>query len=90
MSRSRQFNDIRMKLERRISPKFKHTLEDEWPPSAQEVREIVAAIKRIDDGSFGYCIDCNMQMPKERLEARPQAARCCRCQQQIECRRIAG
>jgi hypothetical protein len=90
MSNSRQLKHVRMKLEHRISPKTQHTLEGDWPPSAQEVREIMAAIKRIDDGSFGYCIDCNMQMPKERLEARPHAARCCNCQQQLETRRLAG
>lgn len=41
-----------------------------------EREDIEAALKRIDDGTYGRCVDCGQPIPDERLEARPEAARC--------------
>jgi len=38
--------------------------------------EVRAAMRRIDDGTFGQCEDCRMPIPIERLDAIPYA-RCC-------------
>ena len=51
--------------------------------SAQR-REVVAALCRLDDGSYGRCVDCGSELPAERLEARPEAARCVSCQAEAE------
>lgn len=45
------------------------------------------AMARIDAGTYGKCIDCGQPLPDERLEARPEAARCVQCQQRFEGRR---
>ena len=42
--------------------------------------EILAALSRIQDGSYGTCADCGRPIPEGRLEARPEAARCVACQ----------
>jgi RNA polymerase-binding transcription factor len=42
--------------------------------------EILAALSRIQDGSYGTCADCGRSIPEGRLEARPEAARCVACQ----------
>ncbi|MGP8001861.1 MAG: TraR/DksA family transcriptional regulator [Streptosporangiaceae bacterium] len=42
--------------------------------------EILAALGRIQDGSYGMCADCGRPIPDGRLEARPEAARCVACQ----------
>ena len=42
--------------------------------------EILAALTRIQDGSYGTCADCGRSIPEGRLEARPEAARCVACQ----------
>jgi RNA polymerase-binding transcription factor DksA len=42
--------------------------------------EIVAALARIQDGSYGTCADCGRSIPEGRLEARPEASRCVNCQ----------
>lgn len=42
------------------------------------------ALQRIDDGTYGVCINCGRTLADERLEARPEAARCVQCQQQYE------
>ncbi len=41
---------------------------------------IMAALTRIQDGSYGQCVDCGKPIPEGRLEARPEAARCVTCQ----------
>jgi DnaK suppressor protein len=38
--------------------------------------QVVAALQRIEDGSFGRCVDCGKEIPAVRLEVRPEAARC--------------
>lgn len=42
--------------------------------------QIDAALERIDEGSFGWCIDCGAPISAGRLEAIPYAARCLSCQ----------
>ena len=46
--------------------------------------QIEAAIKRIEEGSYGRCEACGEQIPKTRLDAIPYAAECERCASQRE------
>ena len=34
---------------------------------------VAAALRRVDDGSYGVCTVCGQPIPRERLEARPTA-----------------
>jgi len=43
-----------------------------------------AALTRVDQGTYGRCVDCGRELPDERLEARPEAERCVDCQQKAE------
>jgi RNA polymerase-binding transcription factor len=49
--------------------------------------EVLAALARIDDGSYGKCVDCMGPVPEPRLEARPATARCVPCQAKRDRRR---
>lgn len=51
---------------------------------ASQRRQVLEALARIDDGSYGRCVDCGQPLPEERLEARPEAARCVSCQSRSE------
>jgi DnaK suppressor protein len=42
--------------------------------------EVLDALRRIEAGSYGICVDCRGEVPEGRLEARPEAARCVSCQ----------
>ena len=42
--------------------------------------EVLAALTRIDEDSYGKCVDCGHEIPEGRLDARPDAARCVGCQ----------
>lgn len=41
---------------------------------------LVAALRRLDDGTYGFCVTCGRPIGEERLEARPDADRCLPCQ----------
>lgn len=49
-----------------------------------ELRAIAAALGRIEQGSYGTCIDCGNEIPWARLEVQPAAARDIGCQQRWE------
>lgn len=43
------------------------------------IKVIEAAIKRIDDDDFGYCLVCGEDIPYERLKADPAVTKCIDC-----------
>ena len=41
---------------------------------------VLDALVRLDNGSYGVCVDCGQPVPEGRLEVKPEAARCLICQ----------
>ena len=50
----------------------------------EELRDIEAALARMDDGSYGSCVQCGGDIRFERLQANPSALRCIGCQSVYE------
>ncbi len=50
----------------------------------QQVKEIDEALERINSGEFGDCDNCGEQIPKGRLEVRPNARFCTLCKDEME------
>ncbi len=48
------------------------------------VREIDAALERIDAGTYGICVRCGQPIPEERLAAVPYAVLCVPCRREEE------
>lgn len=46
----------------------------------ESIREIDAALARIDAGTYGHCTECDRAIGPDRLEALPAAALCMSCQ----------
>lgn len=44
-----------------------------------EIAQLRAALARIDDGSFGYCVDCGEEIGAERLTRAPAVLKCMSC-----------
>jgi DnaK suppressor protein len=42
--------------------------------------EVLDALRRIELGTYGTCVDCGGGVPEGRLEAKPAASRCVSCQ----------
>jgi DnaK suppressor protein len=49
-----------------------------------ELRAIGAARQRIENGTYGQCINCETDIPYGRMEAQPTAERCAPCQEMYE------
>jgi DnaK suppressor protein len=49
-------------------------------PHARELAQIREALRRIDDGSYGLCLDCGDPIEERRLLALPATAYCTSCQ----------
>lgn len=45
-----------------------------------ELAEVAAALRRLAEGDYGQCVDCESAIPFERLKAEPAALRCVRCE----------
>ncbi|EGN76061.1 DnaK suppressor protein [Idiomarina sp. A28L] len=48
------------------------------------LRAITAALVRIDNDDFGYCIECGDEINEKRLEIDPTTAMCIQCMQELE------
>ncbi len=49
-----------------------------------ELHAVEAALKRIEEGTYGICVDCGGEIGYERLRAYPVARRCIACKQRYE------
>ncbi|HEY3018037.1 MAG TPA: TraR/DksA C4-type zinc finger protein [Gaiellaceae bacterium] len=58
-----------------------YTLEEN---SEHVLADIDAALRRIEDGTYGICTSCGKRIAEERLEARPWATLCIDCQRERE------
>jgi DnaK suppressor protein len=70
------------------SPELVDTANDQWDVrvmdrmSNSDVRMlglIVAALRRLERGTYGVCVDCQYTIPSARLAALPETDRCARC-----------
>jgi DnaK suppressor protein len=49
-----------------------------------EIAAVNAALQRLEDGSYGECVDCGRPIAEARLKVAPEAARCIHCQEKTE------
>lgn len=47
----------------------------------ERISQVEHALTRLDDGTYGQCERCGIQIPKARLEAFPAATLCVNCKQ---------
>ncbi len=48
------------------------------------IKKIKDALKRIEDGTYGYCDICGEEISLKRLEARPVTSKCISCKEDQE------
>jgi DnaK suppressor protein len=54
------------------------------------LKEVQAALNRIEEGTYGICLRCEEEIPEKRLHALPWAAYCVPCQEAIDKLRAEG
>lgn len=47
--------------------------------SHQQLADVNAALRKLDEGRYGFCDQCGLPIGAERLAARPAALTCVRC-----------
>ncbi|HEX9819968.1 MAG TPA: TraR/DksA family transcriptional regulator [Methylomirabilota bacterium] len=50
----------------------------------ERIERLTAALKRMDEGSYGTCVECGKSIAPARLRAIPEVATCVSCQEKIE------
>lgn len=50
----------------------------------KQLRQVLAALRRMDEEDYGYCELCDQPIPLARLQIRPEAALCLTCQSQAD------
>ena len=75
-------------VERSADPgdEIRHAMDREWvirglDATANTLRLVKAALLRIEDGSFGVCVECEEDINLKRLAAVPWASCCIQCQE---------
>ena len=49
-----------------------------------ELADVRAALKRVESGEYGQCLDCGIDIPLPRLKAQLHASRCVDCQSRLD------
>lgn len=73
--------DIADKAVSSYTREFLYSLNDAERNTIQQIEQ---AIARIDDGSFGFCLNCTNAMSEKRLTAIPWSRHCVDCQELAE------
>lgn len=60
---------------------LKSTMQD---TRLDEYRRLNRAIEKIEDGTYGICVDCDGPISEKRLSSFPNAERCLVCQEEFE------
>ena len=92
MTMSEEYLDGRMASLLAEREKLEHELQVKGILPYQEnqkrvtIAQINRAIKRIDLGNYGFCVekDCHKEIPRNRLENVAHAERCVECQRALE------
>lgn len=50
----------------------------------QERNQVYEALARLDEGTYGICVNCGRPIGEERMEVRPHADRCVECEERAE------
>ncbi len=51
---------------------------------AKKLKSIENALKRINEGKYGYCLQCGKKIPEGRLRAIPSSVLCVECKSENE------
>lgn len=65
--------------DRAIEAETDEVMESLGGAGLREIAQIEAALRRIDDGTYGYCVKCGEAIAVARLDLLPATPFCARC-----------
>jgi RNA polymerase-binding protein DksA len=54
------------------------------PATRQELADTLAALERMEEGTYGQCVECGDEISVSRLKALPYALKCIQCAEEAE------
>lgn len=54
------------------------------PRTRQELANVLAALERMEEGTYGQCIECGTEISTSRLKAIPHTLKCIECAEEDE------
>jgi DnaK suppressor protein len=57
---------------------------DNFERDSSQLTEVRSALRRVDDGAFGFCVGCEEKINPKRLAAVPWASFCIVCQEALD------
>jgi DnaK suppressor protein len=88
--RTEQLEDLAAQLGSTIGEPHREVAHALTGAAHQALRDIEAALRRLDDGSYGDCGRCRQPIRRDRLEAVPTSRYCSPCQYAADSRRTGG
>ena len=73
---ARDLKDLALELRRELA-RVERTLPH--GASSDELDDLLQALQRLDDGSYGICVGCARRIPTARLAVMPATRRCVDC-----------
>lgn len=67
-----------------IDPSNTEVLDPLTDSEEKLLEKIELALMKIENGSYGLCVNCDREIPRSRLEAKPSVSLCLACQRQHE------
>ncbi|NNK77372.1 MAG: TraR/DksA family transcriptional regulator [Litoreibacter sp.] len=65
--------------DRAVERETDEVLEQMGLSAAEEIRKIDAALERVEEGEYGFCVTCGSEISPERLDLLPFTPFCRRC-----------
>ncbi|KKP35634.1 MAG: DnaK suppressor protein [candidate division TM6 bacterium GW2011_GWF2_32_72] len=76
-----QVQDLGDQISSSTSETLRSSLQDS---DVEEYNRLIKALEMVQNGSYGVCEDCGMEISTKRLESYPDASRCISCQEIYE------
>jgi RNA polymerase-binding transcription factor DksA len=61
-----------------------HVLSKLGDAETRQLSQVMAALRRLADGSYGTCLNCQKPIERGRLDAVPEAAHCASCARYLQ------
>jgi DnaK suppressor protein len=75
------FTEADKEFERGDAFNIKQVERENSKATRAKLEDCKIALKKMDDGTYGICVDCEEKINEDRLRARPEASRCRKCQE---------